>query len=145
MAGATAAGRNTARTPSCCSHSQVQHTHTSAYVSIRIRQHTSAYVSIRQHTSACVSLRQHTSAYVSIRQHASAYVSIRQHTPAYVSTVVARILRCTSVCPDVCVPECRHSEQRLIAAAPNARKTANKKYSPPSFQSSCSRARISGT
>jgi hypothetical protein len=37
----------------------------------RIRQHTSAYVSIRQHASACVSIRQHTSACVSMRQHAS--------------------------------------------------------------------------
>jgi hypothetical protein len=35
----------------------------------RIRQHTSAYVSILQHTSAYVSIRQHTSAYVSIHQH----------------------------------------------------------------------------
>jgi hypothetical protein len=34
--------------------------HTSAYVSIRQRQHTSAHVSIRQHTSAYVSIRQHT-------------------------------------------------------------------------------------
>jgi hypothetical protein len=39
---------------------------------------------IRQHTSAYVSIRQQTSAYVSIRQHTSAYVSIRQHTLAYV-------------------------------------------------------------
>jgi hypothetical protein len=43
----------------------------------RIRQHTSAYVSIRQHTSAYVSIRQNTSAYVCIRLHTSAYVSIR--------------------------------------------------------------------
>ncbi len=56
---------------------------------IRIRQHTSAYVSIRQHTS--VNIRQQASAYVSqqtsadvsIRQ--SAYVSRREHTWAYVN------------------------------------------------------------
>jgi isocitrate/isopropylmalate dehydrogenase len=78
---------------------------------VRIRQHTSAHVSIRQtysfgsaptrirpHSSAFVSIRQHTSAYVSIRQtysfasaptrirpHTSAYVSLRQHTSVYVS------------------------------------------------------------
>jgi hypothetical protein len=81
--------------------------HTSAYVSIRIRQqnglddiqrlcchaptlwpaslHASAYVSMRQGLGFRVRLRHHTSAYVSIRQHTSAYVSIRQHTSAYVS------------------------------------------------------------
>ena len=70
--------------------------HTSAYVSIRqhtsayvrVRQHTSAYVSIRLQTSAVVSRCQHTSACercaYSIRQHTAAYVSIRQHTSAYV-------------------------------------------------------------
>jgi hypothetical protein len=50
-------------------------THASKYVlradTCRIRQHTSAYVSIRD-----VSIRQHASAYVSKRQHTSAYVSI---------------------------------------------------------------------
>ncbi len=75
----------------------------------RIRQHTSAYVSLRQHTSAYVSIRQYTSAYVllfmrsaitticevchcagvqllqRIRQHTSAYVSLRQYTSAFVS------------------------------------------------------------
>jgi hypothetical protein len=67
--------------------------HTSAYVSIR--QHTSAYdVSIRQHTSATTadgpplpricSIRPHTSAFVRNRPHLSAFVSIRQHTSAYV-------------------------------------------------------------
>ena len=66
---------------------------TSAYVSIRICQHTSAYVSIRQHISArsgsyythrYVRIRQHThtSAYARIRQRTSAYVSIRQRGPA---------------------------------------------------------------
>jgi hypothetical protein len=45
----------------------------------RIRQHTSAYVSIRQHTSAYVSIRQHTSAYVSIR-----HVRASSASPAYV-------------------------------------------------------------
>jgi hypothetical protein len=30
----------------------------------KVRQHTSAYVSIRQHTSSYVSIRQHTSAFV---------------------------------------------------------------------------------
>jgi hypothetical protein len=47
----------------------------------RIRQHTSAYVSIRQHTSEYVSIRQHTlasSPAARIRQHTSAHVSIRQ-------------------------------------------------------------------
>jgi hypothetical protein len=34
----------------------------------RIRQHTSANVSIRQHTSAYVSIRQHTSAYLQVVQ-----------------------------------------------------------------------------
>jgi hypothetical protein len=39
---------------------------------VRIRQHTSAYVNIRRHTSAYVSIRQHT-------QHTSAYVSMPDH------------------------------------------------------------------
>ena len=67
----------------------------------RMRQHTSAYVSICVHTSAYVCIRLHTSAYVSkdvaipgtalsiastlIRQLTSAHVSIRQHMSAYVS------------------------------------------------------------
>jgi hypothetical protein len=80
----------------------------------RIRQHTSAYVSIRQHThkthhpfasdpehpppaAGCTcafasrpnegtrSSCPYTSAYVSIRQHTSAYVCIRLHASAYVS------------------------------------------------------------
>jgi hypothetical protein len=65
-----------------------QHTHTSAYVSVR--QHTSAYVSIRQHTSAyacgawlaflACSPGRRSMSYVSIRQHTSAYVSIRMLT-----------------------------------------------------------------
>jgi hypothetical protein len=42
----------------------------------KVRQHTSAYVSIRQQTSADVSRRQHTSEDVSIRQNTSEYVSI---------------------------------------------------------------------
>ena len=63
--------------------------------SLRIRQHTSAFVSIRQHTSAYVSIRQrrteerssfgisaswllHTSDYVSVRQHSSENVRIRE-------------------------------------------------------------------
>jgi hypothetical protein len=82
--------------PSTCRMRQ----HTSAYVSIR--QHTSAYVSIHRRASvvaylqpaAYVSIRQHTSAYVSIHRRASvvaylqpaAYVSKYQHTLAYVST-----------------------------------------------------------
>jgi hypothetical protein len=54
--------------------------HSLGDLSSRIRQHTSAYVSISQHTSAYVSIRQHTPAYASIRQHTPAYASIRQHT-----------------------------------------------------------------
>jgi hypothetical protein len=59
----------------------------------RIRQHTSAYVSIRQHTSAYVSIRQHTSAVANKHElqkgseasraacsHASAYVGACWHT-----------------------------------------------------------------
>jgi hypothetical protein len=56
---------------------------------LRLRAHTSAYVSIRQHPSASVSIRQHT--YTSAEtvgraspQASRAYVSIRQHTSAYV-------------------------------------------------------------
>jgi isocitrate/isopropylmalate dehydrogenase len=82
------------RTLDVCKHEHATHT----AVLLRIRQHTSAYVSIRQHTlDVCkhadatytaskqlyAPLRArapHTSAYVSIRQHASACVSIRQHT-----------------------------------------------------------------
>jgi hypothetical protein len=37
-------------------------------LTLTLRQHMSAYVSIRQHTTAFVSVRQHTSAYVSMRQ-----------------------------------------------------------------------------
>jgi hypothetical protein len=49
----------------------------SAYVSVSIRQHTSACVHIRiASASSCAALPfQHTSAYVSIRQQASAYGS----------------------------------------------------------------------
>jgi hypothetical protein len=57
-------------------------------VSIRIRQHTSAYVSIRQHTYADSLLRDATAEVLRVRvtrQHTSAYVSIRQHTSASVS------------------------------------------------------------
>ncbi len=90
----------------------------------RIRQHTSAYVSIRQqalpahklvvlkyYETCCppdvfqwrlcrrgnAAYRPHTSAYVSMRQHTSAYVSIRQHTSAYVS-----IRQHTSACVRIC-------------------------------------------
>jgi len=59
---------------------------------VRIRQHTSAYVSRRRECSFHSGLRVdvftsvlHTSAYVSMRPHTSAYVRIRQHTSAYVS------------------------------------------------------------
>jgi hypothetical protein len=70
----------------------------------RMRQHTSACVSIRQHASEYVSMRQHTSLLQQrrhvakplqrllqyrIRQHTSAYVSIRQHTSAYVAEAAA--------------------------------------------------------
>jgi hypothetical protein len=52
----------------------------------RIRQRTSACVSMRQNSSAYVSMySQHASAYVSVRQHLSGYVRIRQHLSAYVS------------------------------------------------------------
>jgi hypothetical protein len=52
--------------------------------SARVREHTSAYVSIRQHTSAYVSIRQHTLAYARVREYTSVYVSIRQDTSGYV-------------------------------------------------------------
>ena len=55
-------------------------------VSVRIRQHSSAYVSIRQHTSAYASIRRGSRNLWGRLEgecaHTSAYVSIRQHTPA---------------------------------------------------------------
>jgi len=51
---------------------------------LRIRHHTSAYVSIRQHTSSCRGTRGSrclSPLLPALRQHTSAYVSIRQHTP----------------------------------------------------------------
>jgi hypothetical protein len=53
----------------------------------RIREHSSAYVSIRQHTSAVRAL---VVSDARIRQHPSASVNIRQHTSAYVSCPCAR-------------------------------------------------------
>jgi hypothetical protein len=76
------------------------------YEALRIRQHTSAYVSIRymsqatQATQVCrayVSMRQHTSAYVSIRQHTSAYVSIRYMSQATQATQVCRAGACSAL------------------------------------------------
>jgi hypothetical protein len=101
----------------------------SAYVSIRqhrIRQHTSAYVSVlAKHTRICIC--QHTSAYVriayvSIRQrscqahshlHMSAYVSvhqnrIRQHTSAYVLSALV---------PGG-FPSCTHTPRRIHQHTP---------------------------
>ena len=53
----------------------------------KVRQHTSAYVSIRQRTSAYVSIyypsvgrRQRYGALLPLKGHTSAYVSIRQHS-----------------------------------------------------------------
>ena len=69
---------------------------------LRLRLHRVAVLlrnRIRQHTSAYVSIRPHTSAYVSIRQHMSAYVSIRQHTSAY-----RRQMRCWWCCSSINAP-----------------------------------------
>ena len=60
---------------------------------LRMRQRTSAYVSVRQRTSAYVSIRQPTSAYVSLRQRGSPQSSStfdRHSTPC---TVLSSIVR----------------------------------------------------